>query len=321
MAPADTPSLEDTDAAIAWLESLAAKQGVAEEELVMDPEARDDTPPEWVTELMSGMDDLMEEEAEVEPVIQEPLPDQPDWMTETLISDTMVPEEEETPAEAPPVEEWSLDTLERIDNEVEEIVPKSLDTRQLDLDWIQEEGAEELEFEEKAVEPALPEATIAEDWPSELIEDEVELPAALAEELTAEEIPDWLGTDETPEIEAEYPIPQPAETRELDAEWMRDTGIPEEVISEVADSEEPVEFEAPVAEIPDETLVAEALPDWMKISEVEEEPLQTEDPVPADEPEPAEVEEPGELEPEWMLETALPPEAPDEEDDIFDAEL
>jgi cytochrome c-type biogenesis protein CcmH/NrfG len=315
---ADAPSLEDTDAAIAWLESLAAKQGAAEEELVMDPEARGETPPDWVTESMSALDGEEEqpaEVAEVEPVKQEPLPDQPDWMTETLISDTMVPEEDETPEEAAPIEEWALDTLERTeDEEVEEITPKPLVTRELDLDWIQEAGEAEPTPEApepvEAAEPLVEAEPLAEtpsaeeetpDFLAEAEEVEVGLPTALAEELATEETPDWLGIGAEPEAEEEpdLTVPQPAETRELGAEWMMDTGIPEEVVSEIAEVVEPEEVEEPAPALED-TLTAEILPEL-------QEPM---------EPKPAE-----ELEPEWMLETALPPEdLAEDAEEIFDAE-
>ncbi|RPI32591.1 MAG: hypothetical protein EHM70_08570, partial [Chloroflexota bacterium] len=45
---APMPDLDDTDAALAWLESLAAKQGAAEEELITKPEERLEAPPAWV---------------------------------------------------------------------------------------------------------------------------------------------------------------------------------------------------------------------------------------------------------------------------------
>ncbi len=56
----------DMDAAFAWLESLAVKQG-ADEALLLTPEERQETPPEWVTlaaeEAPSGMPVMGEEEA------------------------------------------------------------------------------------------------------------------------------------------------------------------------------------------------------------------------------------------------------------------
>ena len=40
----------DDDAAFAWLESLAVKQG-ADEALLLTPEERLEAPPQWVTEI------------------------------------------------------------------------------------------------------------------------------------------------------------------------------------------------------------------------------------------------------------------------------
>ncbi len=46
----DAPDFEDVDAAMAWLEGLAAKQGVSEEELLTSPEDRSESPPDWIQE-------------------------------------------------------------------------------------------------------------------------------------------------------------------------------------------------------------------------------------------------------------------------------
>lgn len=53
--PAETsePDFSDADAALAWLESLAAKQGAAEETLITPPEERLETAPDWVQALAS----------------------------------------------------------------------------------------------------------------------------------------------------------------------------------------------------------------------------------------------------------------------------
>jgi competence ComEA-like helix-hairpin-helix protein len=53
---------EDEDAAMAWLESLAAKQGVAEEELLTAPEDRVEEPPEWIIESLTEGEEEPEEE-------------------------------------------------------------------------------------------------------------------------------------------------------------------------------------------------------------------------------------------------------------------
>ncbi len=53
-------SAEEQDDALAWLESLAAKQGARPEELVTDPNARTGTAPEWV-EKAKGISDQLPE--------------------------------------------------------------------------------------------------------------------------------------------------------------------------------------------------------------------------------------------------------------------
>jgi len=58
--PAASPSIEslgattqEQDDAVAWLESLAAKHGAKPEELVTDPNLRNEHPPEWVTQAQN----------------------------------------------------------------------------------------------------------------------------------------------------------------------------------------------------------------------------------------------------------------------------
>jgi tetratricopeptide (TPR) repeat protein len=58
-------SADDQDASLAWLESLAAKHGANPEELLTAPDARQDTPPDWVTQVV-------ETPAAPEPVAPEP---------------------------------------------------------------------------------------------------------------------------------------------------------------------------------------------------------------------------------------------------------
>ncbi|HEY9077081.1 MAG TPA: tetratricopeptide repeat protein [Anaerolineaceae bacterium] len=70
-------SLQDSDAALAWLESLAARQGADQETLITRPEDRTDLPPAWVLEeSLTG-----ENVDESHPVEVEPL-------SETIIATT-----------------------------------------------------------------------------------------------------------------------------------------------------------------------------------------------------------------------------------------
>ena len=59
-------NIED-EAAMAWLESLASKQGVPEEQLTTRPEERPETPPEWVLETGGKSEQPAEPAAEVVP--------------------------------------------------------------------------------------------------------------------------------------------------------------------------------------------------------------------------------------------------------------
>jgi tetratricopeptide (TPR) repeat protein len=59
------PDLEDLDATMAWLESLAARQGADESTLLTSPEERQDTPPEWIQSLVE------ETPAEIAPEFEE----------------------------------------------------------------------------------------------------------------------------------------------------------------------------------------------------------------------------------------------------------
>jgi hypothetical protein len=57
----------DEDAAFAWLESLAARQGAEEDTLLTAPDDRAENPPEWVYEQTGEPADLVEPEAAEKP--------------------------------------------------------------------------------------------------------------------------------------------------------------------------------------------------------------------------------------------------------------
>ncbi len=88
------PNLDNMDDAMAWLESLAAKQGADEETLLTKPEDRLDNPPDWVAQAS-----IASETSPVEPEEQVTAPPSPEAQ--------VLPEEPVTPvlpatAELPP---------------------------------------------------------------------------------------------------------------------------------------------------------------------------------------------------------------------------
>lgn len=83
--PAATPEMpdyNDTDAMMAWLESLAARQGADEATLITPPDQRTDTPPEWVkNEIENGQE--TEKAPSTEGIAETSTVDQkdlPDWL-------------------------------------------------------------------------------------------------------------------------------------------------------------------------------------------------------------------------------------------------
>jgi tetratricopeptide (TPR) repeat protein len=105
-------STADQDAAMLWLESLAAKQGAKSEELISRPEDRLEKPPEWVEQAVEQVRDLDEVqpfsqvpvEEPVEPSIQEPTPEapksEPEWSAEELT--------EAAPSELPEIDRTGI---------------------------------------------------------------------------------------------------------------------------------------------------------------------------------------------------------------------
>jgi competence ComEA-like helix-hairpin-helix protein len=175
------PPLDDSDAAMAWLESLAAKQGVSEDELFTSPEERQETPPAWIE---------AEEEEDAQAAIFE-------------LEEVGIPTEMEEQIEAPVVEEADL--------WVEQIEPQEA-VEGIEAVEISEPAAAEisaaLEAEEMGLVEEQPE-------PQEAVEDieaveisepaAAEISAALEAEEIAEteqpELPEWLAEPDSEQAE------------------------------------------------------------------------------------------------------------------------
>ena len=314
---AETPDFEDPDAAMAWLEGLAAKQGVSEEELISSPDERPADPPKWAQET-AAQDTAAQDTVREEPVS----PESPDE-SQLQGADSEPVSGEITPEDIP---EWLQDSAFASAIEDDQIEREPTDEA-VPADQV----AEEPEAEPVADEQVLADS-LAEDLPQELVTDEApgaaddtpdwlkdalnDAPAIIAAEQEREEIsettpeelpregedlPDWLK-DVEPESE-------PAE----DATWMREFG--KDVPSfERADIDEiPHDAEAmpevdsfedaePTIEIESDEAVAdgESLPEWLQ--DFDDEQDQPEPVVVDDQPteeeytwHPTESEQPAEL--------------------------
>jgi len=221
------PSMDDQDAALAWLESLAAKQGAKEEELLTKPEDRLETAPDWVQKLSV-------EEAS-KPVAQEPGPAEPVEEEIEEEGKTEVPSEAEIPLKegAPDWlaslgepeefkgEEEFLTTESEAIQEEPVVIPESQDSELSVTSWLQnleEEEKQETHGEDTPVESAdagLP------DWLSDLGQ-----PAGRIQEAgQAEQPPDWARIQE----------------KEADTGFSQDTELPEWLSGSEDVDEKPVE--------------------------------------------------------------------------------
>ena len=114
--------LPEEDEAFAWLESLAVRQG-AEEALLLAPEERQETPPEWViqeaaeteaTQPVEQFEDSelpawLQEEPAQEPEVAETVKSGekvPDWLKEPAAISEESPKEPELPPLAPELPTW-----------------------------------------------------------------------------------------------------------------------------------------------------------------------------------------------------------------------
>ena len=292
---AETPDFEDPDAAMAWLEGLAAKQGVSEEELISSPGERPEEPPEWAQ-------DSAAQDTETEEPVSPELPDegQPEDTEPEPVSGEVTPED---------IPEWLQDSAfaPAIEDQQSEPIDEAVPTAQVADDQAKQDGDELLQAD--TVADTSPQESVDEeapgdpddtpDWLKDALSD---APAVIAAEQGSEEIaettseepakegedlPDWLKDVE--------PSAEPVE----DATWIREFGkeVPSfEQPDTQADTDEiqddddvKPEFDSfedaePTIEIESDEAVAdeEPLHDWLQ--ELDDEQSQPEPVVVDDQP-------------------------------------
>jgi len=84
---------DDINEAMAWLENLAAKKGVPEDQLVTSPEDRTEEPPDWIQELSESPESADQIEEEVQPIPEGE--EIPEWISETTRVETAQVEDAE----------------------------------------------------------------------------------------------------------------------------------------------------------------------------------------------------------------------------------
>jgi competence ComEA-like helix-hairpin-helix protein len=245
--------LEDPDAAMAWLESLAERQGVDAEQLTTSPEDRPDTP-DWL------MDSVEEAQSSGDIPTYEPT-ETVEGLAQPATEYAETTGEGEPALEVPETEDdQKLPELVELDETEETIaaaeIPEWL--QEIELEPEAEGGFDESPTDEISSEAALtidepkaestPEEALEIEEPSEEM-DEVPEPASLDATMISQDIPDWL--------------------QDLESDQVEDEIVPEETVS----------AEDTVAE---ETSGPDTIPDWLLEPE-EEIDLQPEEPEPSDE--------------------------------------
>jgi len=246
---------EDEDAALAWMESLAAKQGVDEEELLTAPDERKSAPPDWVQQLSSQSKPIEKEDEEILEAITT------DEIDET---DEQVPDLElepsrlslETTSEPPEETEGGPDWLQDLIEETttEEIIP------------MLNEQATDIKQTDEETEPADDQVP---NWILELAEESIDIPA----EDTIEE--SALIEGDTQPITITEDEPEPSEVFSPELEVVRDTTSSEEEIDfeaiETIIEERIEEVTLHPSDDPETTPSIESeIPDWLKRAAISE---------------------------------------------------
>ncbi len=245
-------SSDEQDAAMNWLESLAANQGANPEELITDPNARTEDAPEWVQKAQ----DVSESAA---PAIEE-MPEQEE-----------VPAEEEAPVAVPAEEPVAESTVE---DEEEQLLAEQAEARlaydaPAPVPSVEEQMPSAAAVEEEAAPSPVP---VQE-------EPEAEAPPAPQEpEAPADDMPDWLKTmadEEETQSPIETPVPPveesaPPAQEEALPDWLADMSA-EEAKPAAANGDMPDWLKAEDAPVPPETPEPTKAEEWKPVAPVAEE--------------------------------------------------
>jgi tetratricopeptide (TPR) repeat protein len=190
----ETPATEsaDFDAAFAWLESLAAKHGAEADSLLVSPEERQDSAPDWIDQQTKAVPPA----GAIEPAekAKEPLPD---WIqNQTRILAQEEPDEPVRTSEQN-LPDWIQQPSEA--NVSKESTGPGDETQEAEPDWIKPESEEltsEGVSESAGVSLTSPSAeSHLADWILNTEETPIAGPAA--ERVEASALPDWLKSLES----------------------------------------------------------------------------------------------------------------------------
>ncbi len=183
-------SAQEQDDAVAWLESLAAKHGAKPEELVTDPNKRNDVAPEWVQQATSA--------AEMQPAVpnksKDEITEQPkEWSENAMNIGEQFFAEFETASSAPDETGMWLRNLDEKKDQEEDSLKRA------DIpDWLSDSKDSNQEIKESAGQGAgLP------DWMSGLEQNPDAEFTPVVQTLSQDELSNWLSDlDDKPKSQA-----------------------------------------------------------------------------------------------------------------------
>jgi len=223
---------QEDEEALAWLEGLAAKQGV-EEGLPITPEDRSETPPEWEPEVApeTQAEELIPSATEKAEI--------PDWLKEAFESQPTsaeIPQEAESDEEMP---EWLQQAMAETPSREEPIISATPSIAPFDSlteepseaipDWLRSPENLAEPVSDLSLEPFIP--------PMEIEPSEEALPAAAEEaipeeiEIAKAEIPPWLA-EQQPPLEPEPSLEMPVSPQAAAAPQEQPTSETLEVAEE-----------------------------------------------------------------------------------------
>ena len=224
-------SAQEQDDAIAWLESLASKHGAKPEELVTDPNARSETPPEWVTQARElGASQLDEPQ-----FVSVPTPESQPAVESTDLPDWLMSEPAPIAPSAPAAPAASLETLGTSAQEQDDAIAwlESLASKhgakpeELVTDPnARSETPPEWVTQARELGEARPETPASADETGMWLRDLGEPQAAGEEYKSASmDVSDWLS--ELDAAEAQPSVPSPAPVVETPAPAVEEIGLPD----------------------------------------------------------------------------------------------
>ena len=258
-------SADDQDAAMNWLESLAAKQGAKAEELITDPNARTEAAPEWVEQAKEASEKIPTASVAETPVVAES-DDDLSWLTDTPAEEEPAAEKaddmpdwlqemkEETPAveaEPTPVADETLISDPAIGS-----LGASADDQDAAMNWLESLAAKQGAKAEELITDPNARTEAAPEWVEQAKEASENAPTAPPAAEVSEEL-SWIN-----EVAEEEPV---AEATDDTPAWLRDAkDEPATPDSETVESSEGLDW---ISEAAEETPVVEKVDDtpaWLR---------------------------------------------------------